>query len=249
MDRVVRELLERRMAWVTMPALTEVLPQVMLEYRRVLAGLDMKDLERDRYAWRHADTEELDDGFILKHPDKIDPSRQVHGQLSDDKIFLQYRLRTEEEMRRRPEQWRDDFVPLFRMLDDVRRELDGVIERVLAELNRLRPGLQLTHKASATVIRCMTYRGERPGQPGVAGKAHLDKNDLTLHLYDSCPGLFVELGDSRERIETRAGQALVFVSKRFEQVWGVPALRHGAFYNQDRGVIVAFVHFRHPDEK
>lgn len=250
MHDIVKRLLLERKAWIPMPELTELLKEAAERFEQdVLANIPIEDIIAGKYTFHHPDTPEPDDGIIYKHPDQKDDAWTLrYGQLQDHKLFMQWRLRTEDMFRERG-LYQEVFAAFFLVMEEIRWRLDRVITQMLAELHEEWPTLGASgHKHEATVTRVMCYRGARTDGSGLAGKTHTDRNDVTIHLYDSTPGLLVETADSQfELVETRPGEALAFLSDRFAKLSGIPALRHGAKDAGARMVIVMFAHFTHAD--
>lgn len=253
MREIIKRFLAERRVWVAIPEIAGLLSEAAERFQKdVLANIPIEDIIAGKYTWHHPDTPEPDDGIIYKHPNQTgDVWTLVHGVLQDHKLFLQWRLRTEDMFRERG-LYQEVFNDFFRVMEEIRWRVDRVIIDILAALHEEWPHLgALGHKEHATVTRVMAYLGERNDGSGLAGKIHTDKNDVTIHLYDSKPGLLVQAVDGRpdlfDLVETRPGEALAFVSDRFARLSGIPAVRHSAKENGRRTVIVMFVHFTHAD--
>ncbi len=247
MNTIVTELLTNRMVWLDLPEITDLLPRAARAFEtEVLANIPTEDLLADRYQLQFDPQLEPDDGIILKHPNKADPSRAVHGVPPDSKVFMQYRYRTRTMLEDKG-LYQTAFDPFFELMDEIRSRLDRRIVTLIAELRSQWPGLGATgYKAETSLIRVMKYLDPRVDGSDLAGKLHTDRCDLTCHLYDSVPGLVVEREpDKLELVGTRPGQALVFVADRFTRLSGIPALCHGARDNGRRAVMVMFVHLNH----
>lgn len=251
-EEVIR-LLGHRSAWIPMPALEELLPQVAASFQAdVLGNIPFEDLMSGKYELHLKEgpyaTGEPDDGIILKHPDKEDPSRIIHGVPPDSKVYLQYRLRTMD-MMKAAGCYQTAFDPFFELMEELWEGIDQYLFTFILELTGLRPELGVTGwDRDRSLIRVMQYLDPRGDGSGLAGKFHTDKNDITFHLYDSVPGLVVVAeGEQQELVPTRPGMALAFSSDRFVIPSGLPAVRHGAVDNGKRRVIVMFVHFTYND--
>ena len=252
MHDIVTRLLAERMVWVPMPELGDLLPEAAQQFKScVLGNIPIEDIMTGKYELTGPDDLEAgdpDDGIIAKYPGKNDPSRKRHGVPPDSKVYMQYRLRTRA-MLRTANLYQQVFDPFFDLMAKLRSLLDLRIEDMLDQLGRQCQELgRLQHNRERSVIRVMTYLEPRRDDSGLAGKYHTDRNDITLHLYDSVPGLMLKRTASElELVPTRPGFSLAFVSDRLASLTGIPAVLHGARDNGKRQVIVMFVHFHHAD--
>lgn len=252
MREAMANLVTERLAWLHMPELEALLPKAAESFKTdVLGNIPMEDILAGKYEWPGPDDQEdgdPDEGIIAKYPGKNDPSRKRHGVPPDSKVYLQYRLRTKRVFQERG-QYQPVFDPFFNVMKQVRSRLDFRIEDMLDQLWQQRPKLgRLHHNRERSVIRVMTYLDAREDGSGLAGKCHTDRNDITLHLYDSVPGLVLqhEVGKF-ELVPTRPGYALAFVGDRLASLARLPAVLHGARHNGQRQVLVMFVHLIHED--
>lgn len=252
MTSVVARLLADRTAWMAVPGLAELLELAARQYLALLRVIPKKDLRAKKYEVHMPDTPQPDDGIFYKYPKrKDDPSAITHGVVPDHKTYVQVRART-----RRLLMLLGLYCPeseaFFDTMDEIRRRIDVHIHALREALYESRPDLgRLRIRVGETVIRCMVYHGARPDDPKMSGKGHTDKADITLHLYDSAPGLLVRLNDETNEmtlVPTSRGQAFAFLSDHLAQPLGCKAVYHGARNRRGRAIIVAFPYFQHPSE-
>lgn len=251
-EEVIR-LLGNRYVWIPAPALEGILPQVAASFETdVLSNIPIQELLARKYELHLTEgpdaTSEPDDGIIIKHPNKDDPSRIIHGVPPDSKVYLQYRTRTVD-MMKAAGCYQTAFDPFFGLMEELWEGIDQYLFNFILELTGQAPELGVTGwDRQRSLIRVMKYLDPRGDGSGLAGKLHTDKNDITFHLFDSVSGLvIVNEGEEQILVPTRPGLALAFVSDRFAHMSGMPALRHGAVENGKRVVIVMFVYFTYND--
>jgi hypothetical protein len=246
MDNALAEMFATQYTWVPLPDLKQLLPVADRLYQDLLSRLAWDDVLAGRYTWHHQDTYEPDDGIIVKRSaDTSDPSCVVHGVPPDNKVFIQLRPRTRR-MFMAAGGYEESFTDFFDVTDEIRRRLDARVQALLPVLRRSPRVMGPIHYDHAnSVLRLMRYDAPRPDASGLAGKPHTDRVDVTLHLWDSEPGL-VLLPWRRDdvHVPTRPGEALMFVSDGLSQRTTVPALRHAALHaagTEPRRIIVFFM--------
>lgn len=252
--------------WTPVPGARPILLRVEELFRhQVLSSISEQELLVGKYELTVPGEDEPDDGIILKRPDKYDKSAAETGVPPDSKVVAMCRERTVG-MLQADGLYHPNFVEFFEQVGELRRCVALALKPVLAALNQHRPdlgGVTLDH--DRTVIRIQEYHVPRlavidpdevvgvtgqirePGeQREVSGKLHTDRCALTLHLYDSTPGLLIRRrGQPLQLIETRPDEGLVFLSQALARRGVGVALLHGADACPGRVVIVCFVHLHY----
>ena len=265
-DVAIKQLLGTRQTWLEMPPeLAELLPLAIEAFRDMISRIPEDHLvpqagrEFSRCQWHvktgPAPTEDPDDGIFVKDESVPDRYPTTHGRRPDNKLTLQVRRRTRRLFKYRYKTEPDGFRPETHVFFDLAERImdlrDAWIEAIITALVKQNPALKgISHRRDLTTLRFMIYRRVSADCPGVAGQYHVDKNDITIHMADSCPGLLVRQDTGEYRlIPTRPGWAYIFTSKRFKALCGLEPLLHGAQDNGARAVCVSFVHFWHPGQR
>ena len=215
----------------------------------MLARIDPIDLAKGRYTWHHRDTDEPDDGVIVKlSSDVSDPSIAKHGLPPDNKVYIQVRRRTRR-LFKAAGVYDDAYCDFFDVTEEIHERLARRWRTFPECLREVRPDLPAqTHDCERSVLRLMRYNRARPDDGGLSGKVHTDKNDMSVHVWDSRPGLVLRpAGGGDIDVPTRVGEGLMFSGDGWERLTGVPTLVHAAKHDatatEARRVIVYFSYF------
>ncbi len=194
-----------------------------------------------------------DDGYLERHGE-----RKVNGGRFDDKFIFHFRPRLWNLLRERevyPCGWMFDWLEAYDALWNL---CYRAADSLLAELDREMAGYDLLTRFRAAselhVIRTLLYSERGVEDPLVVGKAHTDRNLLTLQVAESRPGLRIYPKGSDSSglaipYEAEPDFVLAFPGQKFEALVGpdkVQAIWHD-IVNADpvapkRSSVIFFAH-------
>ena len=230
------------------PALMQLLEEpdeIKLQYRIDRSMFERDEAQREQGA---------DHGLVRKDGKTIDGN----GDRQDDKYYLHYRPGLYEVLSALKVDHLEYYSGLFRDCDELYRRNLQFIFNLAAALDRQNPRGEFLGKMSARfampqhVLRLLAYQVPKTQLNTMIGDSHIDRCTITLHDWDSRPGLFMRDPVTREWIPYTAeqDQVLVFASGKAPLIDGrMRMLEHAILDNDSVGkpMRIAAIFFAHTD--